>query len=73
MLTIDQQFKLIAQLGLVEGVKAGAFQDSTASKAAITALAPVTVANATDEATAITLVNALKVSLNAVIAALKTA
>lgn len=41
-------------------------------KPAVTALTPSTVANATDEATAIALVNDLKVKVNAIIAALKS-
>lgn len=41
------------------------------AKAAIASLATVTTPDATDEATAITLVNALKVAVNQVIAALK--
>lgn len=41
------------------------------AKAQITALTTVATPDATDEATAITLVNALKVSVNAIIAALK--
>lgn len=71
MLTIDQQYNLIAQLGLVEGIKAGAFQDSAANAAAITALTPVATANATDLPTAVALANANKVAINAIIAALK--
>lgn len=73
MLTIDQQFKLVAQLGLVESIKAGAFTSSTAAQAAITALTAVTTANATDLPTAVALANANKVAINAIIAALKTA
>lgn len=41
------------------------------AKTQIAALTAVAVADATDQATAITLVNALKVSVNAIIAALK--
>lgn len=73
MLTIAAQYKLAAQLGLLEGIKAGLLQDTAASKAAITALATVTTANATDLATAVALANANKVAINAIIAALKTA
>ncbi|UAV89923.1 hypothetical protein REC_74 [Pseudomonas phage REC] len=73
MLTPNQQYTLIAQLGLIEGIKAGAFTDSTANAAAIAALASVTSPNATDLPTALTLVNEIKTKLNAVIAALKTA
>jgi hypothetical protein len=73
MLSIDDQYKLVAKLGLIEGIKAGAFADSTASKAALAALVAVTSPNATDLPTALTLVNEIKTKLNAVIAALKTA
>lgn len=41
------------------------------NQAAITALAPVSVANATDATTAAALANANKVAINAIIAALK--
>ena len=76
MATIEQQYKLVAQLGLTEGIKAGLLQDlgsSPAQRAAVAALAPVTTADATDLPTAEALANALKVSVNAIIAALKTA
>lgn len=73
MLSIDAQYKLIAQLGLIEGIKAGAFTDSAANSAAVAALVAVTSPNATDLPTALTLVNEIKTKLNAVIAALKTA
>lgn len=73
MLSTDAQYKLVAQLGLIEGIKAGAFQDSAGSSAAIAALTNVTSPNATDLPTALTLVNEIKTKLNAVIAALKTA
>lgn len=73
MLTIDAQYKLVAQLGLIEGIKAGAFTDSAANQAAITALTSVTSPDATDLPTTLTLVNEIKAKLNAVIAALKTA
>lgn len=71
MPTIDEQYKLVAQLGLIEGLKAGAFQSDSADKAEVAALTTVTTANATDEATAITLVNALKTKVNQIITALK--
>lgn len=71
MATIDEQFKLVAQLGLIESIKAGAFQADSADKAEVAALTTVTTANATDEATAITLVNALKTKVNQIITALK--
>lgn len=68
--TPAQQYALVAQLGVMEGIKAGAFIDAQQA-AAITALTTVTTADATDEATAIVLVNALKAKVNAIIAALK--
>jgi hypothetical protein len=71
--TIADQFKLVAQLGLLEGIKAGLLQPTTAQAAAIAALATVTTANATDLPTAQALANANKVAINAIIAALKTA
>lgn len=71
MPTIDEQFRLIAQLGLIEGIKAGAFQGDAEQAAAIAALTPVTTANATDLPTAQALANANKVAINAIIAALK--
>lgn len=74
-MNIEDQLKLVSQLDLIEGIKAGAFQVDASdipTKPAITALTPTTVANATDEATAIALVNDLKVKVNAIIAALKS-
>ncbi|WVS24680.1 head fiber protein [Pseudomonas phage Psxphi15] len=73
-MTTDEQFKLVAKLGLIEGIKAGAFQAEgadVADKPEVAALTTVTTANATDEATAITLVNALKTKVNQIITALK--
>lgn len=72
-MTPVEQYTLVAKLGLIEGIKAGAFTPSTASSAAIAALTSVTSPNATDLPTALTLVNEIKTKLNAVIAALKTA
>ncbi len=71
MATTSEQYKLVAQLGLLEGIKAGLLQPSPDSSAAISSLTAVTTPDATDEATAITLANALKVKVNAIIAALK--
>lgn len=68
--TPQEQYKLVAQLGVLEGIKAGAFIDA-GQAAAITALTTVSTADATDEATAIVLVNALKAKVNAIINALK--
>lgn len=67
--TIAAQYKQVAQLGLLESIKAGLLQPT--SLAAITALTPVATANATDLATAIALANANKTAINAIIAALK--
>ena len=72
-MTSVEQYTLIAKLGLIEGIKAGAFTASSANSSAIAALASVTSPNATDLPTALTLVNEMKTKLNAVIAALKTA
>lgn len=69
-MTTDEQYKLVSQLGLLESIKAGAFTDD-GSAAAVAALTPVTTPNATDEATAVTLVNALKTKVNAIISALQ--
>ena len=69
--TASAQYKLAAQLGFLESIKAGLLQPSAASSAAIAALAPVTTANATDLPTAQALANANKVAINAIIAALK--
>lgn len=71
--TIATQYKLAAQLGVLEGIKAGLLQPTVAQAAAIAALTSVTSANATDLPTALTLVNEIKTKLNAVITALKTA
>lgn len=73
MSVTTEKYALVAQLGLLEGIKAGLLNGlaSDASKAAITALAPVTTANATDLPTAQALANANKVAINAIIAALK--
>lgn len=68
--TPAEQYKLVAQLGVLEGIKAGAFIDAQQA-AAITALTTIATADATDEATAITLVNEVKAKVNAIIAALK--
>lgn len=69
-MTPNEQYALVAQLGVLEGIKAGAFIDS-GSSAAITPLTPIATADATDEATAITLVNEVKAKVNAIIAALQ--
>lgn len=73
MKTAAQNYALLSQLGLLEGVKAGALQQSAAQTAAIAALALVTAPDATDPASTQTLANANKVAINAIIAALKTA
>lgn len=69
--TTDAQYRLAAQLGLLEGIKAGLLQPTAAHSAAITALTPVSTTNAIDLPTAIALANANKVAINAIIAALK--
>lgn len=68
--TISAQYKLAAQLGLLEGIKAGLLQPSAASATAIAALTAVATPDATDLPTAEALANALKVKVNAIIAAL---
>ena len=73
MKTASQNYALLAQLGLLEAVKAGALQQIAAQTAAIAALTAVATANATDPATTQALANANKVAINAIIAALKTA
>jgi len=70
MTTPVEQYELVAQLGLLEGIKAGAFVDS-GQAAAITALTTVTTADAVDPATTQSLVNELKAKVNAIITALK--
>lgn len=69
-LTTSEQYALVSKLGVLEGIKTGAFSNGPQA-AAIEALTTVTTPDATDEATAITLANALKVKVNAIIAALK--
>lgn len=74
MTTVTQKLELISQLGLIEGIKAGAFEVSATdvpTKAQVAALTTVTTANATDPATTMALVNELKAKVNAIITALK--
>lgn len=68
---ISDQLKLVSQLGLLEGIKAGLIQPTAASAAAVAALTTVTTADATDAATTQALVNQLKAKVNQIIAALK--
>lgn len=70
MTTPVEQYELVAQLGLLEGIKAGAFVDA-GQAAAIAALTTVTTADGSDPATTQALANALKVKVNQIIAALK--
>ncbi|WYN05084.1 head fiber protein [Pseudomonas phage UNO-G1W1] len=70
MTTPVEQYELVAQLGLLEGIKAGAFVDS-GQAAAITALTTITTVDAIDPATTMALVNEVKAKVNAIIAALK--
>ena len=60
---------IFIQAGWIEALRQVAA--TVPNKAAITALAPVSVANATDATTAAALANANKVAINAIIAALK--
>lgn len=69
-MTTAEQYTLVSKLGLLEGIKAGAFIDA-GQAAAITALTTIATADATDEATAIALVNEVKAKVNAIITALK--
>jgi hypothetical protein len=73
MATTAQKVTLVSQLGLLEGIKAGLLDGtaSAASVAAIAALTTVTTPDGSDPATTQTLANALKVKVNAIIAALK--
>jgi hypothetical protein len=64
----------LALIGLMGAARNGdldALFGDVSDKAQIAALTNVTTADATDEASAITLANALKVKVNAIIAALK--
>lgn len=64
----------LALIGLMGAARNGdldALFGDVSDKAQIVALTNVTTADATDEASAITLANALKVKVNAIIAALK--
>lgn len=74
MTTTAQKLVLVSQLGLIEGIKAGAFDVAATDvpvKSEITALTTVTTADGTDPATTQALANALKVKINQIIAALK--
>lgn len=68
--TPTEQYKLVAQLGVLESIKAGAFIDA-GQAAAITALTAIATADATDPATTMALANINKAKINAIIAALK--
>lgn len=70
MTTPVEQYELVAQLGLLEGIKAGAFVDA-GQAAAITALTTVTTPDGSDPATTQALANALKAKINQIITALK--
>jgi hypothetical protein len=70
MTTPVEQYALVAQLGLMESIKAGAFIDA-GQAAAIAALTTITTADATDPATTQALANINKAKINAIIAALK--
>lgn len=72
-LTTSQKYALVAQLGLLEGIKSGLLDGTStaASIAAVQALTTVTTADGSDPATTQALANALKVKVNEIIAALK--
>lgn len=74
MTTSAEKLVLVSQLGLVEGIKAGAFDvaaDDVPTKAEVTALTTVATIDAIDPATTMALVNELKAKVNAIITALK--
>lgn len=64
-------YQVAAEQGVFDGLFAGESGVPVEEKPEIVALTAVTTPDATDEATAITLANALKVKVNAIIAALK--
>jgi hypothetical protein len=69
----NAKYKIAAQLGLLEGIKAGLLDGtaSAASVAAVAALTTIATADATDPATTMALTNINKAKINAIIAALK--
>ncbi|AHJ87315.1 hypothetical protein phiPsa374_056 [Pseudomonas phage phiPsa374] len=74
MTTTVEKLELVSQLGLIEGIKAGAFDvaaDDVPTKAEVTALTAVATADGSDPETTQALANALKVKVNEIIAALK--
>jgi hypothetical protein len=74
MTTLAQKLVLVSQLGLIEGIKAGAFDvaaDDVPTKTEVAALTAVATADGSDPATTQALANALKVKVNEIIAALK--
>ena len=77
-LTQSQLITAISALGFNQSIVEGFFDNmlkdgaaSVATKAQIVALTPVSTPDATDPATVITLANANKAKINAIIAALK--
>lgn len=74
MTTLVQKLALISQLGLIEGIKAGAFDIAATdvpTKTQVAALTAIATADATDPATTMALANINKAKINAIIAALK--
>lgn len=70
----DELIRALSALGIQVAAEQGALDglfEGVPASAEITALTAVTTANATDEATAITLANALKTKVNEIITALK--
>lgn len=77
-LTRDQLVAQLAALDVFEAASTGTFDNmlkdgatAVSTKAQIVALTTIATADATDEATAIALVNECKAKINAIIAALK--
>ena len=77
-MTRSQLVAQLAALGYFEAASTGTFdnmladpESAIAAKTEIAALTAIATADATDEATAITLVNECKAKINAIIAALK--
>lgn len=77
-MTRSQLIQQLSALGYYEAAKTGTFDNmlvdpeaAIATKTEVAALTAIATADATDEATAIALVNECKAKINAIIAALK--
>ncbi|QXV71717.1 hypothetical protein psageK4_063 [Pseudomonas phage psageK4] len=74
MTTTVEKLELVSQLGLLEGIKAGAFDvasDDVPTKAEVAALTTIATIDAIDPATTMALVNEVKAKVNEIITALK--